>query len=106
MALEQELETLGASGGDVREAELATTEKRLLQVERKAVQEAAKSGLIDDGVAKELLEEIAVRMHHDEHPPEAASAGAPDPDASEPDASEPDSSEPDSSDLDSPGPDA
>ena len=61
-SLEQELENLAQVEGAGREAELQHTAERLLEVERKAVQEAEKSGVIDEGVARALLEEITERQ--------------------------------------------
>jgi len=61
--LEQELDTLAekTDSESARRAELVLTAERLLEVERKAVQEAASSGVINEHTAHVLLDEITER---------------------------------------------
>ncbi|MEZ4335723.1 MAG: cation:proton antiporter [Sandaracinaceae bacterium] len=60
VALEEELESLAAT--EAQQAELQHTAERLLEAERKAIQEAASSGVLDDAVARTLLDEITERQ--------------------------------------------
>ena len=57
--LEGELASLTENGA--RQDELRRTAGRLMETERKAVQDAAHSGLIDEKAAKTLLAEITER---------------------------------------------
>ncbi len=58
--LTEALESLAET--EARDAELQHTAERLLEVERKAIQEAASAGIVDDAVARELLDEITQRQ--------------------------------------------
>jgi CPA1 family monovalent cation:H+ antiporter len=58
--LEEELDTLTPEGA--REKELRHTAERLLEVERKAIQDASEAGLLDEETEKTLLDEITERL--------------------------------------------
>ncbi|MEC7519395.1 MAG: cation:proton antiporter [Myxococcota bacterium] len=60
--LEMELENVQADTGAVLAKELETTAERLLEAERKAVEDAERSGVIDEPVARALLEDIDARL--------------------------------------------
>ncbi len=59
--IEEEIESLTPSAKELQKSELARTRAHLFEVEREAVQEAEKAGLITDEIAKELLNEITER---------------------------------------------
>jgi CPA1 family monovalent cation:H+ antiporter len=59
--LEQAIDQLEPEAETVQQMELERTAERLLEVERKAIQDAEKAGLLDEKVAKALLEEITER---------------------------------------------
>ena len=59
--LESELDSLADSQEGARKRELEQTAERLLEVERHAIQDAAHDGLIDEEVARGLLDEITER---------------------------------------------
>ncbi len=59
--LEEEIENLTPSAAELQRDELARTRARLFEVEREAVQEAEKTGLINEEIARALLDEITER---------------------------------------------
>jgi CPA1 family monovalent cation:H+ antiporter len=60
-SLEEAIDNLAPTAETLRAEEMKRTNARLVDVEREALQQAAKAGLITDDVLKELLEEITVR---------------------------------------------
>ncbi len=60
-SLEEAIDNLAPTAETLRAEEMKRTNARLVDVEREALQQAAKAGLISDDVLKELLEEITVR---------------------------------------------
>lgn len=55
----------------VKASEITRTQRRLLEVERHAIQEAHEAGLLDDKAARELLDEVTVRgLELDKRAPE------------------------------------
>jgi CPA1 family monovalent cation:H+ antiporter len=76
-SLEEAIENLAPSAEALQREELDRTSARLLEVEREAVQQAAKAGLITDEVMRELLEDITSRALSEKQKADLAAAVPP-----------------------------